>query len=642
MTLYILYGTQAGNAERIAQRVARYAVKRGAAQVHCLPAEETSIQDWGTWGAPVLFISATANQGNAPITLQKTWNQLQKPSAPSLAGLRYAVYGIGDSIYGRFNFFGEMLHKRLQELGGAPLLPCILGDESDRFGLDETLMPWCWTVWVKLGYVPEEDPVAAGEAIRSPLKEGADDTPLFPLFDVRPAAQGAAPALGADAALAGTEGEAMAVPRMEPMYTLRVLRNALLTAAGHFQHVRHLELRPETLSCAAADGGAAAPVTAPIPYLAGDALSVYCANVPAQVEALLQRLGYAGDEVVTVTPDTTHGIVASRAEPFLHRAMTVRYLLTYYVDLNAVASQEFLWMLGLHVVGDDEGSVEVRERLLELSSARHIDEFLQYSHREKRNVIEVLHDFKMVTPSLAHFLTFACPMRPRYYDISSAPGLDGDVVHLTVAQLQLKTPLKREREGLCSSHLVRAAEQSRVQAGLWQGTLEMPEEPAPLLFMATSTGIAPVRSIIRTCAADPKWKEMPIYLFYGCRFSEKDYLYGEEWERLKEERMPNLQVVTAFSRDTDTKVYVQHRVAEHAKLVASLLLAGSPDAKLDDGNRSTFFFLCGNANEMPVAVQGVFQTIITEVVYPDQVEKILSLNKRMTGENRFQMDTWSS
>ncbi|EPY18999.1 NADPH-ferrihemoprotein reductase [Strigomonas culicis] len=434
----------------------------------------------------------------------------------------------------------------------------------------------------------------------------------------------------------------MAVPRMEPMYTLRVLRNALLTAAGHFQHVRHLELRPETLSCAAADGGAAAPVTAPIPYLAGDALSVYCANVPAQVEALLQRLGYAGDEVVTVTPDTTHGIVASRAEPFLHRAMTVRYLLTYYVDLNAVASQEFLWMLGLHVVGDDEGSVEVRERLLELSSARHIDEFLQYSHREKRNVIEVLHDFKMVTPSLAHFLTFACPMRPRYFSISSAPGLDGDVVHLTVAQLQLKTPLKREREGLCSSHLVRAAEQSRVQAGLWQGTLEMPEEPAPLLFVATGSGVAPVRSIIRTCAADPRWRDTPLYLVFGCRFATKDYLYGEEWEQLREERLRNLNVISAFSRDTDKKVYVQHRVAEHAKLIAALLRAGTTEAKAGDGDRGLYVYMCGNAKQMPKAMGQVFDSIIGEVIFPNEEQKCAQFRKRLSNQNRFQFDTWSA
>ena len=62
-------------------------------------------------------------------------------------------------------------------------------------------------------------------------------------------------------------------------------------------------------------------------------------------------------------------------------------------------------------------------------------------------------------------------------------------------------------------------------------------------------------------------------MFFGCRSAGKDYLYREEWQYLKENGVLS-DVVLAPSRDQASKVYVQHRIREHAAAVFDLLQRG--------------------------------------------------------------------
>ena len=54
-------------------------------------------------------------------------------------------------------------------------------------------------------------------------------------------------------------------------------------------------------------------------------------------------------------------------------------------------------------------------------------------------------------------------------------------------------------------------------------------------------------------------------LFFGCRSQQADFFFAQEWQPLVMER--KLELFTAFSRDQDQKVYVQHRMEEEGRLV---------------------------------------------------------------------------
>lgn len=621
--LTILYGTQTGNAERLALRIARLALSQGFECVSCLPADDLPIAEWPHTGGPVVLICSNANQGDAPNTFRRSWASLLQPTAAgSMEGLQYAVFGLGDSLYLKFNHMAKMVHNRLRQLGGTPMVMRGLGDESDAKGVEETLQPWLAELWTALG-----KPGKRGAAARTPAYPQAD-LPFFPLFSI-------APASACDEATAGAPSSSVnASPAPLPyfadsVFSCEVVANRRLTSAACEQVVHHLELRagPDSTDAAA--------------YDVGDALGIYCPNREELVEELLRELQRDGAEMVMVTPDASHGLVRQPARPFFGRPLSLRSLLRHYFDLDAVVSQEFLWMLAHQVTGEEEGAVDVRERLYELADPANVNDYLQYAHREKRNICEVLHDFKDLHPSLELVLSFAMPMLPRYFSIASALAMDGaGRFDLCVGLLDWHTPLKRHRTGLCSSYLVKAAPGTRLTCFVWQGSLALPATPTPLLCIATGTGVAPIRNVLRQVAglSAQGWKDVPVVLVFGCRRETEDYLYREEWATLKETgALPTLRVIPAFSRDTDKKVYVQHKLGQHAKLTSSFLQpegAGVPPGVV---------YVCGNAKQMPKDVQHTLEQIVEATVAEVQDEAGAAAHIRALGRvGRYQVDSWSA
>lgn len=70
--------------------------------------------------------------------------------ATSLCQLDFAVLGLGDSAYTKFNFVAKKLHRRLLQLGGSALLPVCLGDDQHELGPDAAIDPWLGALWEKV------------------------------------------------------------------------------------------------------------------------------------------------------------------------------------------------------------------------------------------------------------------------------------------------------------------------------------------------------------------------------------------------------------------------------------------------------------------------------------------------------------
>ena len=82
-----------------------------------------------------------------------------------------------------------------------------------------------------------------------------------------------------------------------------------------------------------------------------------------------------------------------------------------------------------------------------------------------------------------------------------------------------------------------------------------------------------------------------MWLFYGCRHKAKDYIFGDELEKYKNEGVIT-HLLPAFSRDQKQKIYVQHRMLENKdKLYIDLI------------EKEGFFYLCGQAGQLEVDVR---------------------------------------
>ena len=90
-------------------------------------------------------------------------------------------------------------------------------------------------------------------------------------------------------------------------------------------------------------------------------------------------------------------------------------------------------------------------------------------------------------------------------------------------------------------------------------------------------------------------------LVFGCRNEAGDFYYRREWEAMQQAGVlaePPLGLITAFSRDQGSKVYVQHRITEYGAALWRLLLEGTAAV-----------YVAGSADKMPAQVAAAFEEV---------------------------------
>ena len=117
-------------------------------------------------------------------------------------------------------------------------------------------------------------------------------------------------------------------------------------------------------------------------------------------------------------------------------------------------------------------------------------------------------------------------------------------------------------------------------------------------MIATGTGVAPFISFLREIKGLNLNKKRDIVLIFGSKNSEHDFIYKDEINtHLKENNLSKLY--TAFSRDTEKKEYVQHKILENKDFFNDLI-----------SNKNAYVFICGGVS-MGVDVMKAIEDIIS-------------------------------
>jgi sulfite reductase (NADPH) flavoprotein alpha-component len=202
----------------------------------------------------------------------------------------------------------------------------------------------------------------------------------------------------------------------------------------------------------------------------------------------------------------------------------------------------------------------------------------------------------------------------------------GDEVHLVIAAVRYETH-GRARSGVASTHVAdRIRNGAKLRVKLKPNRhFRLPQDPATdIIMVGPGTGVAPFRAFVQERRA----VEAPgrSWLFFGDRHFTHDFLYQLEWQEALEDGSLT-QIDVAFSRDQPEKIYVQDRIAQHAKEVVAWL----------DGGAS--FYVCGDATRMAKDVRGAVVKAFQDVksLSPADAEAAVAALERA---HRYQQDVY--
>ncbi|MET8977973.1 flavodoxin domain-containing protein [Streptomyces sp. NPDC004539] len=112
--VHVLFGTESGNAEMVADDIAAAFGDQGFETVTA-ELTDVGVSDLAAMEIAV-FVSSTYGEGGLPETAAPFYDALMA-ERPDLTGVRFAAFGLGDSVYETFNHAIDTLRGALLELG---------------------------------------------------------------------------------------------------------------------------------------------------------------------------------------------------------------------------------------------------------------------------------------------------------------------------------------------------------------------------------------------------------------------------------------------------------------------------------------------------------------------------------------------
>jgi len=258
----ILFGSQTGNAQRLAGRLAEQLKGQGFEVT--LSAMNKYKTNNLKKAAYLFIIASTHGEGDPPDNAVSFHEFLHSKRAPKLEETKFAVLALGDTSYEFFCKTGQDFDARLAELGAERIVDRVDCDVD----FEEAAAGWL---------------AAVNKAVSA----------------------ASAPATSAAGASAGTAAAPASAPaeseysRANPFYA-EVLENLNLNGRGSDRETRHLELSLEGSG---------------LTYSPGDAVGVYPQNDPALVEELLSYLKWNPEEAVVTGKN---GETSSLRKALLH------------------------------------------------------------------------------------------------------------------------------------------------------------------------------------------------------------------------------------------------------------------------------------------------------------------------------------
>lgn len=544
----ILYGSNTGTCQALAQRLAGQCAQRGlVADVKTLDAAMGQVPK----DKPTIIITASYEglpTDDAARFVAWLESLKQEGEDKRFDGVKYAVFGCGHSDWAStFQKIPTLVDESLPVLGAKRIADRGSSDVSkqDTFGDFET-----WTngkLWPALGpYVTSS--------------EDSSEFSAIPTVEIE------------------LTTEERSSHLQQNVQWANVIDTKVLTAEGEPEK-RHIEIElPSNMT-----------------YSAGDYLAVLPLNPKEYVKRVMRHFNLPWDGMITIKPSSATSLPTGKP-------IGIFDLLQGYVEISQPATKQ-----DIEVLVSVCSSQSVKETLTSYLSP---ETFTSEVIDKRITILDLLTRHKTDIPlPFAAFLSLLPPMRTRHYSISSSPLASPNSATLTYAVLDApawyqpngdssspaattngagKDELHRFL-GVAGSYMRSLAPGDRVLVSVRSTNkyfrLPLDMQATPVVMMCNGSGIAPFRGFCQeraTLIAEGGKTLAPAVLFIGCRRTGRDQLYAEELEAWA--KLGAVDVRWVFSRDGagDECKYVQDRMLRDREDIDRLWLEGAR------------FYICGS------------------------------------------------
>jgi len=534
-TMTILYGSQTGNSQGLAEKYAS-ALKTQNVDV--------TVSSLGKFKASnlkkitnLLLIVSTHGEGDPPDQAIQFYEFLHSKRAPKLEHLQYSVLALGDSSYEFFCKTGKDLDEQFAKLGATRIVPRIDCDVD----YDDAAAQWFSTVQQEF----------LKQAIAISVTSTQSDEKLG----------------------------ATTYSRKNPFYA-EVLENINLNGRGSNKETRHLELSIEGANFL---------------FEPGDSIGIQPENSEQLVHALLVALKF--DPVTEVT--------------VFDEIMSLKNALQKKLEIT-VLSKPVLEKINVYTNHNQFS------KLFEEPNA-------WKDYAKGRDLLDVVEEFAPFTWSAQQFVEILRKIPSRLYSIASSQLANNDEVHLTISKVSYETN-GRQRFGVCSGSVAELQIGDTLPIYVHKNpNFRLPEQKeTPIIMIGAGTGIAPYRAFLEE--REELGVEGKAWLIFGDRHFVTDFLYQTDWQRwLASGTLSQMHI--AFSRDTDKKIYVQHKLEENAASFYEWLEQGAT------------IYVCGDKKSMAADVDATIHRII-ERQGQKTTEQAKAFVKELKQQKRYQRDVY--
>jgi len=546
-SLAILFGSQTGNAEELAENTKKLADKAGlVSQVFDMDGFNAA-----NLGAHkrILIITSTWGEGEMPDNAEDLWQSVCSLK-PQLNGVHYSVCAIGDTSYDEFCQAGIDWDNKLHELGASRT--------TDIQLCDVDFEPE-WQQWVN-------------KAI-----------PAMTALEIAPAA----PVEVSVPEVAEVVEAVVEVPTEKSEWSAKnpyftnIIENYVLNGEGSRKETRHIVFE-------LGDSG--------LDYKVGDALGVVPENPPHIVEELIEIQGWDRDYQVTTHNGSrtlydalkldfevhmaSKKFVQSLAEKVVSSGLkiTVKFVSRTRGENQWNANDQELLPPELVANAPSEDPAAKVEHLI--SDTKAMEDYLW-----TRDYVDIMREFDVkYTPE--EFLDLVGRLKPRLYSIASSHDAHPGLVELTVGIVRFSYH-GRDRGGLCTQFMADEIGTNTKRVGVFMSPTKsfvLPEDKSTdIIMLGPGTGIAPFRAFMEQRVHDKAPGRN--WLFFGDQSSKTEFYYKDTIESWLDNGHL-YRFTTAWSRDQEEKIYVQHRLKEHGAEVWEWFENGA------------YFYICGDKTYM--------------------------------------------